>query len=100
VLRSIDYAGAAAPGEKAGWATAWQEEATRTFISAYRAATRGTRFVPDMDTAFVRALAVFELEKAAYEVVYEANNRPDWLAIPTGGLLRAAARLAPRAGAA
>jgi maltokinase len=101
VLRSIDYAAAAAaPAELAGWAAAWQEEAARAFMTAYRAGTRGARFVPEIDTAFVRAVAVFELEKAAYEVVYEANNRPDWLAIPTGGLLRAAARLAPRAGAA
>jgi maltose alpha-D-glucosyltransferase/alpha-amylase len=101
VLRSIDYAAAAAvPAEMAGWASAWQEEATRAFLTAYRAATRGTRFVPETDAAFRRVVAVFELEKAAYEVVYEANNRPDWLAIPTGGLLRAAARLAPRAGAA
>lgn len=101
VLRSIDYAAAAAaPVELAGWASAWQEEATRAFMTTYRAATRGTRFVPETDAAFTRAVAVFELEKAAYEVVYEANNRPDWLAIPSSGLLRAAARLAPRAGAA
>jgi maltose alpha-D-glucosyltransferase/alpha-amylase len=101
VLRSIDYAAAAAaPADLASWAAVWQEEAARSFVTAYRAGTRGTRFVPETDAAFVRAVAVFELEKAAYEVVYEANNRPDWLAIPTGGLLRAAARLAPRAGAA
>ena len=25
-------------------------------------------------------------DKAAYEVVYEANNRPDWLEIPLGAL--------------
>lgn len=100
VLRSIDYAAAAAPAGLESWASAWQEEAARAFTTAYRAATRGSRFVPETDVAFIRAVAVFELEKAAYEVVYEANNRPAWLAIPTGGLLRAAARLAPRAGAA
>jgi trehalose synthase-fused probable maltokinase len=101
VLRSIDYAAAsAAPTDLAGWAASWQEEAARAFVAAYRAATRGARFAPEADAAFARAVSVFELEKAAYEVVYEANHRPDWLAIPTGGLLRAAARLAPRAGAA
>jgi predicted trehalose synthase len=101
VLRSLDYAAAAAaPRDLPGWAAAWHEEAARAFVTAYRAATRGAPFVPEADTAFTRAVSVFELEKAAYEVVYEANHRPDWLAIPTGGLLRAAARLAPRAGAA
>lgn len=101
VLRSIDYAAAAAaPAGLAPWAAAWQEEAARAFAAAYRAAARGARFVPEPDAAFARAVAEFELEKAAYEVVYEANHRPDWLAIPTGGLLRAAARLTPPAAGA
>ena len=30
-----------------------------------------------------------EVEKAAYEVVYEANNRPDWLEIPVRGVVSA-----------
>ena len=33
-------------------------------------------------------LAVFELEKAVYELRYELNNRPDWVAIPVAGILR------------
>jgi predicted trehalose synthase len=28
------------------------------------------------------------LEKAAYEVVYELNNRPDWVFIPLRGIRR------------
>ena len=27
-------------------------------------------------------LAAYVADKAAYEVVYEANNRPDWVRIP------------------
>ena len=38
---------------------------------------------------------MLEVEKAAYEVVYEANNRPDWLPIPVRGLLNAARALRP-----
>lgn len=33
------------------------------------------------------------LEKAAYEVCYEAAHRPDWMAVPLRGLLRVAQRL-------
>ncbi len=32
-------------------------------------------------------LRLFLLEKALYEVIYELNNRPDWLDIPLRGLL-------------
>jgi maltose alpha-D-glucosyltransferase/alpha-amylase len=30
-------------------------------------------------------ITVFALEKAAYEVVYEATYRPDWLDVPVKG---------------
>ena len=33
-----------------------------------------------------KLLAVFELEKAVYELRYELDNRPDWVAIPVAGI--------------
>ena len=33
-------------------------------------------------------LAALELDKALYEAVYEARNRPDWIEIPLQGLRR------------
>jgi maltose alpha-D-glucosyltransferase/alpha-amylase len=47
-------------------------------------------------------VAAFEVEKAAYEVVYEANNRPEWIGIPLAGLVRASRALPrpPSSGAA
>jgi maltose alpha-D-glucosyltransferase/alpha-amylase len=38
-------------------------------------------------------LALFTLEKAAYEVRYEAANRPDWLTVPLNGLAQLAGRV-------
>lgn len=100
LLRSIDYAAETSrPAGLEAWAATWQAEAALALRAAYRAGTRGAPFVPESEPAFARAVAVFELEKAAYEIVYEANHRPDWVAIPTRGLLRAAARLRPPAAA-
>ena len=35
-----------------------------------------------------KLLAIFELEKAVYELRYELNNRPDWVPIPVAGIAR------------
>ena len=44
--------------------------------------------VPPSEESRMRLLAVFELEKAVYELRYELNNRPDWVGIPVAGILR------------
>ena len=49
---------------------------------------------PDAEGAL---LDLFLIEKAAYEIRYEAANRPTWLGIPMSGLLRIADRVAVRA---
>ena len=38
-------------------------------------------------------LDLFLLEKAAYEIRYEAANRPTWIGIPLQGMFTIAARL-------
>ena len=35
-----------------------------------------------------KLLSIFELEKAVYELRYELDNRPDWVAIPVAGIAR------------
>jgi maltokinase len=99
MLRSIGYAAAsarlAAPERRR-----WEADARAAYLAAYRAAAAGARFVPDSEDAFTRAVAVFEVEKAAYEIVYEANNRPDWIEIPLAGFVSATASLGRSAGAA
>jgi len=46
-----------------------------------------------LDAREEKLLAVFALEKAAYEIVYEANNRPDWIDVPASGFTGLAAAL-------
>jgi maltokinase len=82
MLRSLDYAVRAAAAEPAVDldATGWLAGARAAFLTAYGGAADRS------------LLAAFELEKACYEVRYEANNRPDWLWLP----LAAVARLTTR----
>ena len=108
LLRSLDYAAAVAIAtEVSGAATAapnerraallrhWQSEAERAFLAAYRgvAAAAEHPWVPAEGEAAL--LDLFLLEKAAYELRYEAANRPTWLGLPLRGLTALAERLAP-----
>ena len=100
LLRSIDYAAASAPAGGVVIPRGWPDDAARAFLDGYRAAAAPAPFLPETDEGFRDVVAVLELEKAAYEIVYEANNRPEWITIPTRGLLSAAARLGREAAGA
>jgi len=95
MLRSLDYAvhtalsPASAPaGER------WVRRASAAFLDGYLAELGRfpARLVPASRSTLARALAVFELDKALYEVRYELDHRPAWLAIPLRGLARLLAR--------
>ena len=89
MLRSLGYAAASAQAP-----AGWEDQARREFLDGYRETAGRAPFLPDDAGDFARAVAVLEVEKAAYEVVYEANNRPDWIEIPLRGVVRAARALA------
>lgn len=89
LLRSLDYAAATA------FAATGDERVhraigplRRTLIATYRdtLACAPIRLVPASPGDFAAWLAHFEREKALYEVEYEANNRPGWVAIPLATL--------------
>ena len=61
-------------------------EARQAFIQAYQQATSTLAHDWQDANGAQAALALFSLEKAAYEVAYEAQNRPAWLAVPLRGL--------------
>ena len=68
---------------------AWATRARAAFLDGY---TDSAGRDPREDAVLLNAL---ELDKALYEVVYEARNRPTWLGIPTSAIARIAR--APRA---
>ncbi len=76
MLRSIDYVGGTWEHEHEGSARDWVRETQAAFLDGYAAAA------PADPRAHPALLAAFELDKALYEVVYEARNRPTWLSIP------------------
>lgn len=82
MLRSFDYAAGSTPGVSSEWSAS----ARNAFLDGY-VATSGA----DLE-AFLPLLNAFELDKAVYEAVYEARNRPGWLAIPLRGIDQLVAR--------
>jgi len=96
MLRSFDYAGAAARGGRrseamdpdlAAWTGLWSRWVGAEFLKEYRQATREAPFCPRSEQAVEALLTVHLLEKAVYELGYELNNRPEWVAIPLRGVI-------------
>lgn len=95
MVRSLDYVGATLiqttdDEQECADIAAWVKDASEAFVAAYRAAIASSEvpLVPDNDDAFASVLNLMIAEKALYELRYEMNNRPDWLGIPLGALLR------------
>ena len=94
MLRSFDYAafqplvlgGEDELARFGGPAAAWIEANRGAFLDAYLTAAveRGQALGGDHELL----LRAFELDKAVYEVMYEARHRPPWLQIPLGGIRR------------
>jgi maltokinase len=68
-----------------GPAAAWIEANRRAFLDGYLARAGDTGWLAGDHELLLRA---FELDKAVYEVMYEARHRPPWLQIPLGGIRR------------
>ena len=88
MLRSFDYAAHTALAQGAERTEEWWKCASYAFLSAYVVTAKGASFLPANEQELNMLLDVCLLEKAVYEVCYELNNRPDWVAIPLCGITR------------
>jgi len=88
MMRSFAYAASAAELLRGVPAPAgWERQARCAFLDAYLETVDPT-LLPAGRPATDKLLAIFELEKAVYELRYELNNRPDWVPIPVAGIAR------------
>jgi maltose alpha-D-glucosyltransferase / alpha-amylase len=103
MLRSFDYAAYAGLfaftqnrpddfAQLAPWAELWRLTVSAAFLGSYRDAAGGAAFLPNKPEVFSALLDAYILNKAFYELVYELNNRPDWVRIPLQGILALAGR--------
>ena len=97
MLRSFDYAAesarrsAAAEVDDLGGEDRPQQWATATsaaFLEGYRDAVGEGSSASSSSTLDPVLLRAYEADKAVYEAVYEARNRPGWLPIPLAALSR------------
>ena len=94
MLRSFDYAAFAAidrlralgrsSPEAEALAWTWRDRAVQRFRQGYAEATEALQTIPSNAEDVLRLMM---LQKAFYEIGYEAANRPAWLSIPVRGVL-------------
>ncbi|HEV2440055.1 MAG TPA: maltose alpha-D-glucosyltransferase [bacterium] len=102
MLRSFEYAALAALADQTarGLAQApdvqtrlragarlWTQWVSTSFLAGYVAAAGDAAIVPSDPQAAQLLLDAFLIDKAAYELDYELNNRPAWAWIPLTGIL-------------
>jgi maltose alpha-D-glucosyltransferase / alpha-amylase len=69
------------------WLTFWHRWVSGTFLDSYLQVSEHTTYLPDDLAELIELFDFFLLEKAVYELGYEANSRPDWVDIPARGIL-------------
>jgi maltose alpha-D-glucosyltransferase/alpha-amylase len=73
----------------AEWGDALARWLAAAYLRGYVSTLEGTPLIPPDPDHLKRLLDTLVLDKAAYELSYELNNRPDWVDIPLRGLLLA-----------
>ena len=88
MLRSFAYTSSAIPILRGHEAPEnFENRARERFLNAYFEHV-DPALMPPGEAAIANLLLIYELEKAIYELQYELDNRPDWVAIPVAGIRR------------
>jgi maltose alpha-D-glucosyltransferase/alpha-amylase len=99
MLRSFHYAASATLLEQQqrgllsdlaraeAWLRFWYGWVSAVFLQGYLEVVGSTTLVPSDSKDLGTLLEAYLMDKAIYEIRYELGHRPDWLAIPLGGVL-------------
>jgi maltose alpha-D-glucosyltransferase/alpha-amylase len=72
------------------WSDAFYRWCSALFLGAYLTRAREEPgkavFLPQSEDQLRALLRLHMVDKCAYELGYELNNRPDWLLVPLAGL--------------
>ncbi|MCW2950264.1 MAG: trehalose synthase, partial [Thermoleophilia bacterium] len=68
------------------WVQFWYRCVSATFLRAYLGMAANGSFLPESEDDVTTMLECLMIEKAVYELAYEADNRPDWVWIPARGI--------------
>jgi maltose alpha-D-glucosyltransferase/alpha-amylase len=97
MLRSFHYASHVAVTESGlpedvkkelePWFEAWCRWIWVGYFSGYFSLSEKAQFLPVSVENTEMLLDIYLLEKALYELMYEIDNRPDWIRVPLSGIL-------------
>lgn len=96
LMRSIDYAAhyvlkvhirSEDRSKLADFLRSWSLVMQVQFLKAYYDQMATSRLIPQNLDDFILLTECLLFEKVLYEIIYEADNRPQWLDIPVQGLL-------------
>ena len=69
------------------WVSFWHRWISGTFLDSYLEVAGQAEYLPADLAQLTELFNFFFLEKAIYELGYEANSRPEWVDIPARGIL-------------
>ena len=70
------------------WSLFWYVWSSVAFLKAYLECVRSAPLLPRNPDHLRALLDALLIDKAIYEIGYEINNRPKWVAVPLSGMLQ------------